>query len=424
MSAPRMSLFTNADGRPLTKIYRRVNGVLRARQAPMARGSVERLTIPTADELAKLLATCRSDQALGLGTCDWDERIVVTQNRWRGPPVIPRTLDFFHFADEPTWALIDSDLKSAPASVRDRLRASGGLWSLLGSIAPELQHVAHVTRPSASASLIDADTRARLLDGGGHGYFLIDDGTTMKAILDQLHRLCWAHGLGWIAISRAGQLLERSLIDVSVASPERIVNEGPPVTMPDRPTGKRNLAIDMSQRLVRWEEGDPLLSARLTDIDDETHWARVEDARKPLRETAIKRAIAHLTKLGLDDDDTVTLAVGIATRHGRPVHCLPAAYPLTFRPGVKQTVMDVLVDPSSYVNRDCLDPFEPFARDYCARVLRGRQDGAPFIRSYMHGGIYYLLDPQVDAALMEMAVNAIPDMSADELMRAMGEDGS
>ena len=69
------------------------------------------------------------------------------------------------------------------------------------------------------------------LDGSGglHGYVIARDGSDAERFLTTLHERCWLHGLGWIKLGAAGQMLERSIIDRSVAAPERLVFEAAPI---------------------------------------------------------------------------------------------------------------------------------------------------------------------------------------------------
>jgi hypothetical protein len=122
---------------------------------------------------------------------------------------------------------------------------------------------------------------------------LIDSGIAMSAVLQHLHRRCWAAELGWILISSNGRMLERSLIDVSVATPERIVNEGPPVVLADIPEGTRSLNCDMSRRGAAHAEGDALQCATLDIADDLAHEQRVEAERERMRETSLRTAYKY-----------------------------------------------------------------------------------------------------------------------------------
>ena len=88
--------------------------------------------------------------------------------------------------------------------------------------------------------------------GGLHVYPLIKDGTDFRRFLKSLNDRCWLAGLGWITLSSAGSYLDRSIIDITVAGPERLVFEGAPIVEPPleqdqecrRPVITPGIAID------------------------------------------------------------------------------------------------------------------------------------------------------------------------------------
>jgi hypothetical protein len=415
-----LSLFANDGGKPLTKVYQRVHGSLTQNQSPLLKGTVSTLAVETAADLAALCATCGSHQALGLGVCDGNDVPVVAEALLpQNPTAITRSLQNFYFMRQPTWALIDTDGKDLGGGARDALKQAGSVWAALELIEPQLQHVAHVRRLSASSSLTDWSGK-RLLSGGAHTYLLIDDGTRMRDVLLRLHRRCWAAGLGWVRISASGQMLERSLVDVSVASPERIVNEGSPIALDDFPGNRASLKIDMSLRMPRATEGEALRCGDLQPIDDAVHTALVEAERERRRDAALTQALKHFSSLNLTRDEVEALAISIA--YGHRCYALPLAFTLCFKRLGWVSVEDVLDNPTLYVSPSknsgptLLDPLEPSGRDFCARLYRGQTDGSLFIRSWMHGETYYMLAPHVRDARLATAEGA--DLEYEDLVKA------
>ena len=129
-----------------------------------------------------------------------------------------------------------------PPAVAERIARLGGAWPALVSVVPDLAQAARLERASTSAGLFDGDTGRRLAESGGaHIYIVVRDGADIARFLRDLHQRCWLAGLGWLMVGRAGQLLERSIIDASVGSPERLVFEGPPQLEPP-------LAQDLARR--------------------------------------------------------------------------------------------------------------------------------------------------------------------------------
>ena len=140
---------------------------------------------------------------------------------------IARTLDHFTHPDGPGWLVIDFDDAGMPDTVAQRLDALGGVEAALRHIWPEMADAEMLVRASSSSGVyaegIDPKDSAGL-----HVYVLIRDPGNSKAALDALHRRAWAAGLGWIRPSANGKALVRSIVDVAVGSPERIVFEAPP----------------------------------------------------------------------------------------------------------------------------------------------------------------------------------------------------
>ena len=157
-----------------------------------------------------------------------------------------------------------------PDNVASSIEAAGGMWNALLTVAPGLQRAARVSRASTSSGLYCSDTGTQFDgSGGAHHYVLVKDASDIKRFLRDLHDRCWQHGLGWHLIGRAGQLLDRSLVDRMVAYGERLCFEGAPVIEPP-------LAQDVTKRTPDVFEGEAnRYRARRTPVD------RVRAAARP-----------------------------------------------------------------------------------------------------------------------------------------------
>jgi hypothetical protein len=131
---------------------------------------------------------------------------------------------------------------------RGRLDDAGGPWPALLKVVPGVARAARVVRASTSAGLYNSETGERFPgSGGSHTYVLVADGADIERALQALHDRCWLHGLGWYLIGAAGQLLERSVVDVSVGGSERLVFEGAPDVIPplqQDPAARKALPTD------------------------------------------------------------------------------------------------------------------------------------------------------------------------------------
>jgi hypothetical protein len=230
-------------------------------QCLMAQGTATRATAETAADLAQHIMACGTDQAIALGALRADlpnqAKITIPAKLKDNPGAITRSRDSIDYRPgAPAWALIDFDTKGMPASVAASIEAAGGMWNALLNVAPGLQRAARVSRASTSSGLYRPDTGTQFSgSGGAHHYILVKDASDIERFLRDLHDRCWQHGLGWHLIGRAGQLLDRSLVDRMVAYGERLCFEGAPVVEPP-------LAQDVTKRIPEVFEGEAIDSNR------------------------------------------------------------------------------------------------------------------------------------------------------------------
>jgi hypothetical protein len=394
---PAVSLFTgrSALGKAIS-----LNAEGTLDKIPLANSVCFVATVPveTASALADLLDNCEINQALALGTCLRDRaQIVVAEKQASHPNAIARTKAHFKFAEGPGYALFDIDVKDAPADIIAKVDRLGGVWPILTALHPPLATASRVRRLSQSAC-VRVIGEPPLATRSTHIYVLLRRGVDTPALIERLHQRLWLTGFGWIAIGAAGQLLERSLIDCAVASPERLIFEGPPSICDE------DLAVDPKRRRVIAREGVAIMPpSPLSDEDEQQYEDAVAVAKSALRPKAEHVGYTYQRVRGHDEKTARTLAKGAARGSAR----LPQSCPLSFKGGVQVTVGEALLDPDRYVNRDCLDPIEPVARDYCARFLRGKNDHVCFVRSFAHGGCVYQLEYSLDTA--KVALDTCPD---------------
>ena len=209
----------------------------------MSRGTACRVVLDDLDQFAALIDSLGSHEAIALGSlrADLPDRVQLTTatglaslNGQAAPDLIARTTQFIAYrAGQPALALLDFDRKGMPPEMASRIRDLGGFRSVLHSILPELANAGGVIRASTSAGIRDGTTGERFEGAGGlHLFLLVADGQDIERFLRALHRRCWLAGFGWLMVGAGGQLLERSIVDRMVGSPERLVFEGAPVLEP------------------------------------------------------------------------------------------------------------------------------------------------------------------------------------------------
>ena len=198
-------------------------------------GIVRSLEVPNAAQLAKLTAKLKATDALCLGVHNADSNTVRASTRRKsariqdsGIQCIARTKDHFSFHNGEGWLLIDFDDKDLPQKINERIDANGGIYAVLLQLRPELEHGDFLIKPSSSAGVHLPDTEPAAASGF-HMFVRIKNARTIPQTLQALHARCWDNGYGYHLISKSGQQLDRSLIDVSVGSPERLIFTADPI---------------------------------------------------------------------------------------------------------------------------------------------------------------------------------------------------
>jgi hypothetical protein len=389
----------------------------------MARGTARRLSVDSATAFGGIIERLPQNAALALGALrdglpEWVH--VATKARiakLAKPPTngpICRTRENISFRPgQPAWALLDVDTKSMPSTATERIGAAGGIWQALVNVLPALNQITRVTRASTSSGLYRLDTDEHLPGSQNwHIYVWVTDGADIERCLEALHARCWLAGLGWYVVGSAGQLLERSIIDVSVGASERLVFEGPPIVVAP-------LAQDQAARKPIVFEGVPLDTCAACPpltVAEATELERLKaDARRKQEKPAAKAREAYIAahaqemaeRTGMAQEQAARI---IASQCGGVL--LPdVVLPFDDDDLEGKTVGDVLANPAQFEGATLADPLDgPDHGRGKAKVLL-RSDGTPWIKSFAHGGINYAL--KYDARAIDDAIdNAEPETVA------------
>ena len=291
-----VSVFTADNELRLTKTFRVVGDKIeKTPSANMARGAVRVARADTGAELAAILAGLATNEALSIGRPKGgltEARIIPKERAIADPQPgrIARALEFFAFDPAPGWLLIDYDDKGQPPEVRAQVKALGGPWPALVSLWPELAEAERVFRPSASDG-VTAPGCGELQSSSAHFFIRFADMSRAKETVDRLHARAWAAGLGFFIVAKKGgggdkaPLLSRSIVDTSVASPERLVFEAPPILHPPVTRAARPTLARAGRTLAPLPPLDPMVQA-LAD-------AAMDDAERVLRPERIRAAKEH-----------------------------------------------------------------------------------------------------------------------------------
>jgi hypothetical protein len=377
----------------------------------MSRGTAKRFIFADVERFATLIEHFRPDQAIALGGLRPDlpdEVLVTTKRKLNGGQesrVIARTSDYFVFQPgEPALALIDYDTKGMPLGVAERIEKLGGLLPALISVLPGLASAARVERRSTSAGLYRTDTGEKLTGSSGlHVFVSVQDGSDVERFLKVLHARCWLAGFGWLMVGVAGQLLERSIVDRVVGTPERLVFEGPPILCPpldQDKTARRPFATEgeILDSICACPPLSILDKAKLRELRAKETARLKPDSVRARKVYVAERAEQLARRTGMSG----ATAAQIIERQCSGVLLPDIELPFDDEDLEGCTVAAMLADPDRFVDATLADPLEgiEYGRGK-AKVMRWA-DGTIWIHSFAHGRTNYELKYTSSAAKAEL----------------------
>ncbi|WP_439407433.1 hypothetical protein ACNJX9_39460 [Bradyrhizobium sp. DASA03076] len=400
MHVPQITLITKRDVPPLMskRISLDADGKLNSdgSKCRMVSGTAERVSVEKAGDLARVIANCRSNQAIALGALKAEllasVAVTIPKRLDQHPGAITRSRSYIDYRPGvPAWCLIDFDTKGMPDEVKAKIDAVGGMWQALLTVAPELANAARVSRASTSAGLSRSDNGEPIAGSNGmHHYVLVRDGRDIERFLKDLHDRCWLHGFGWHLIGGAGQLLDRSIVDRMVGFGERLCFEGAPVVVPP-------LAQDSGKRAPEAFEGDAIDTSRAVLRLTEFERHRVTEAKafsaKALGKSAAKARNKHDKALAekISAKSGVPFLTALRLVKARHRGVLFSDVELEFDDLGVVTVGNVLADPDRFIGESLADPLEGVDYGRCKAMVMKGDDDSLLIHSFAHGnGIYYL----------------------------------
>jgi RecA-family ATPase len=392
-----ITVFEKSNG-PLTKRIALHDGkiVNDSSSCRMANGSAQRVTIDSMQALADLTNGFTSRQAYALGRLKdgLPDRVqVVRADKLNGagdPSVIARTQDYLIFKDGPGVVLLDVDFKALSVDAKRHMDECGGLWGALCEVLPALETVALVERASTSAGLQNKETGECFSGSGGrHIVTPVLDAADIPRFLADFHARCWLKGFGWGMVSAAGSFLERSIIDKSVGSPERLIFEGAPMVVSPLEQIGRNAVAQDGHVL------DTRLCAPLTDDEEaELQSLIAAENNRLLPERTAARAqwsVKHIQRLFARGVSEPEARAQVDRWIDNKELSGPFALPFDDQKLAGTTVEQVLASPDQYIGKTLSDPFEGPSYGTGKAIIFQRGDGSIGIHSFAHGGIVYQL---------------------------------
>jgi hypothetical protein len=209
------------------KIYLRDAKICKDPNAQIYQGFAKTVPAATSEDLSSVIANLKQNEAIALGQLEQlGQSFPLTTRAELYAGSIARTKDFFHHSNFVGWLLLDVDTKDLPADIIEKL-AGRSAFDVLLSVIPELLLTETLVRASSSAGILKPDGSEQEATGL-HIFIKIADQRQSKSILQLMHDRCWEAGYGFFALAADGKLLERSLVDTAVHSPERLVFEAKP----------------------------------------------------------------------------------------------------------------------------------------------------------------------------------------------------
>ncbi len=195
-----------------------------AASANLWEGTFHRQPVASLDEFLFLRSVFGSDPSccFTYGVPKSEAGLLVTKDeRPRAPGSIARCRADLAFSEgKPGVLFFDHDPHKAPDAKRwDWFELDNVLCEAL----PDLRGTRRAWLPSSSAFINRESDGAELKGiGGWRLYVLIDDASAIPRTIDYIVQRLWELGRGFIEISKGGAALDRTLIDGSTGTPERV----------------------------------------------------------------------------------------------------------------------------------------------------------------------------------------------------------
>ena len=346
------------------------------------------IAVNNASELAQLTGKLTAHEALCLGVpngaTDNVKMPVATRELKRqfsqgSAPCLSRTKEDFDFWDGEGWLLIDYDTKGLPDRVVARIQDVGGVMNALRLIWPQLDDGDFLVRPSSSAG-VHIIGQVPCYNGGFHMFVRLKMAVDIPQALQALHSACWLHGFGYHMTSKSGHLLDRSIVDITVGSPERLIFTAPPIL--DDGIAREPCATTVQEGSALLRPNAPLSAewSRNRDIDRQS----CKPASEAQRANYLRSAIEQRQHL---HGETFEAAERIITSRITG-HCLQDSDVLQLADGAEVTVGNLLDNINVGDVISCADPIE--GRQYnptAAAVLWGPRFKSPTLISHAHGDV-------------------------------------
>jgi predicted P-loop ATPase len=394
--------YTSPD--PLSKEYWLENGgIQKEANALLYRGKAETVS-STIEEFTEALKNADGHTAFGYGlhSEDYPDKVRIVVNSKADPDknILARTKEYYDYYGIPGILMLDHD-----PSPYGRPISPDELVSVLIDIHPEIGQAARITRGSMSAGVHKKRGKPQQ-NSGFHVYIPVVDARGIPSYGEVLIDHLWLKGYGFIALAENGRMLERTILDGAVFSPERLDFVGAPIiqdpdlvyTAPEPVFVPGNLLPTIT--LPNLTAAEVATVAKLKTDAKEAMKSKAEAKQKQWAEDRVAAMVAS----GTPPDQAQATIDRILSHECQELY---GEFLLEFAGGLGTvTVADVLNAPEKYDRKALADPIE--GKNYGATTAKFYwNDGSPTINSQAHGGCRYFLSLEPPQQLINGGGGAI-----------------
>jgi hypothetical protein len=220
------TVVTRTDGRPVSKIISPdgQGGITKQASANISQGTMKRVAIPFKD-FGPFIRSMKNNQGIvhgvpvNHGGDDYQEFDFGLVGQENPPSRLSRSQKYLAYPTDTAFiCMFDHDPKPEqnPISPEDFIEA-------ICKEVPDFANCPTWHTPSTSSCIYDLNGKELSGQGSGfHLYFPFSDPTALPSFVAILFRRLWLGGHGYILVTRSGAMLERTIFDAAVFSPERL----------------------------------------------------------------------------------------------------------------------------------------------------------------------------------------------------------
>lgn len=423
----KFTLVTSKNPKRLTKLASLTDGELTFQPGgALTSGRAQVLSVDDHESFAAILTGLAPHHALMYGIPEDENVLLATDKAWTsaGSPegTISRTNENVSWPKGPAVMMLDYDPEKGGEVLSPEDLVGIIRKATLGFSDAAMLHI-----PSASSFIKNSKTGEQLTGLRGQRlYIFVEDGRDIPRAGQVLFERLWLAGHGYMKVSGAGALLERTIIDASVWQSSRLdFAAGAACKPPLVQERGEPLLFEGGQKVVNTKAALPDLSDHETKIFAHL----VEEARAKKKPQAEQARNAWLDKravemAGADASEDDLEAAREYAKQALETHVLPSDFVLEVEVDgqIKQlTVADILAAPTTYdraLTRDAIEPEYDGGRIVGKLYLDG---SIKTLHSFARGGVNYrlardikyitILEGQLDEAVDETlgVLRAHPD---------------